>query len=118
EVCSEEKMRLPLAPFERLLPAGLREQGRDRLLFQRLFWGAMAGCLATLLLAESPVLESMELNMLEWHYRISNWFGTPWNKTAVSKDISLVDYDDNSQYDLSFPRFTDNASQKVLADVV
>ncbi len=45
-------MRLSLAPVKRLLPAGLKVHGRDGLLFQRLFWGAMAGCLATLLLAE------------------------------------------------------------------
>jgi len=118
-------MRLPLAPFERLLPAGLREQGRDRLLFNRLFWGAMAGCLATLLLAESPILESMELSMLNWHYKIASWISTTLGQPpAESKDITLVNFDDDSQYEFHMryniynPRFDDLRSQEVLAQVV
>ncbi|HEY9777272.1 MAG TPA: CHASE2 domain-containing protein [Planktothrix sp.] len=74
--------------------------------------------MATLLLAESPMLESMELNMLEWHYKISNWFSTSWPNSVVSKDIALVDYDDDSQYDLSFVRFSDKDSQDVLAQAI
>ncbi len=92
-------MRLQLAPLENLLPVGLRVQSRDRLLFQRLFWGAMAGCLATLLLAESPILESMELSMLEWQYRISNQISALWQKPTRSHDITLVDFDDDTQFD-------------------
>lgn len=121
-------MRLPLAPFERLLPAGLREQGRDRLMFDRLFWGAMAGCLATLLLAESPVLESMELSMLNWHYKIAGWISSTLGQVpAESKDITLVDYDDDSQFDIkrdnaspsgSNPKFDDVRTQDVLAEAI
>ena len=76
-------MRLSLAPIKRLLPAGLKVHGRDGLLFQRLFWGAMAGCLATLLLAESPILESMELSMLEWRYKVAG-------PTPARRAISLI----------------------------
>ena len=85
-------MRLTLAPLERLLPDGLKVHSRDRLLFQRLSWGALAGCLATLLLAESPILESMELSMLEWHYR--------------SQDERLIAFSNASFYDgrlVTFP---------------
>lgn len=96
-------MGLTLAPLERLLPTGLRVQSRDRLLFQRLFWGAMAGCFATLLLAESPILESMELSMLEWHYRISNQIASVWEKPPMSNDLTLVNFDDNAQFDYQNP---------------
>jgi signal transduction histidine kinase len=92
-------MRLTLASLERLLPAGLKVQSRDRLLFQRLFWGALAGCLATLLLAESPILESMEMSMLEWHYRISNKISSAWHHPLESKDISILTFDDDTQFD-------------------
>lgn len=111
-------MRLPLAPIERLLPAGLKVHSRDRLLFQRLFLGAMAGCLATLLLAESPILESMELNMLEWHYKISSWLTSRWQPPQVSKNIYLVNFDDDSQYELGAARFNDDRSQEYLAHAV
>src|SRR5271156_2754359 len=109
-------MRLPLAPFERLLPASLRAQGRDRLLFQRLFWGAMAGCLATLLLAESPVLETMELSMLEWRYKVSDRIAALFPKEKQpSSDITLVNFDDISQFEMGIARFNDQSSQEKLA---
>lgn len=56
------RLRLIRAPG----PSALR---RDGLLFQRLTWGAAAGGLATILLAESPVLDTMEMNLLEWRYK-------------------------------------------------
>lgn len=92
--------------------------GRDSLLFQRLFWGALAGCVATLLLAESTVLESMELSMLEWRYRVSQKLVSAVQHPAVSKDIAIVDFDDLSQYDTGIARFNDDHSQKVLASAV
>ncbi|MBS1952725.1 MAG: CHASE2 domain-containing protein [Cyanobacteria bacterium SZAS-4] len=111
-------MRLSLAPVKRLLPAGLKVHGRDGLLFQRLFWGAMAGCLATLLLAESPILESMELSMLEWRYKVADKIAAIFPKQKKSQDIFLVNFDDLSQFDLGIARFNDSASQEKLADAL
>lgn len=72
----------------------------EGILFQRLFWGTMAGCLSTLLLAESPVLDTIEHSLLEWRYKIaytisSRIFGRP-----KSQDIVIVSYDDDDQFDL------------------
>ncbi|HEY9732084.1 MAG TPA: CHASE2 domain-containing protein [Drouetiella sp.] len=111
-------MRLSLAPVKRLLPAGLKVHGRDGLLFQRLFWGAMAGCLATLLLAESPILESMELSMLEWRYKVADKITAIFPKQKKSQDICLVNFDDLSQFDLGIARFNDSASQEKLAEAL
>lgn len=108
-------MRLPLAPIKRLLPAGLKVHGRDGLLFQRLFWGAMAGCLATLLFAESPVLETMELSMLEWRYKVSDQIASFFPRPKESRDITLVNFDDMSQFELQVAHFNDQAAQEKLA---
>lgn len=92
--------------------------GRDSLLFQRLFWGALAGCVATLLLAESSVLESMELSMLEWRYRVSQKIYSAVQRPAESRDISIIDFDDLSQFDIGIARFNDDHAQKVLATAI
>jgi len=92
--------------------------GRDSLLFQRLFWGALAGCVATLLLAESTVLESMELSMLEWRYRVSQKLYSAVQRPVESRDISIVDFDDLSQFDIGIARFNDDHAQRVLATAI
>ena len=112
-------MKLSLGLFTHLLPAALKEvHGRDGLLFQRLFLGAMAGCLATLLLAESPVLETMELSMLEWRYRVSNQIASLVSRPVKSTDISLVNFDDISQFDMGIARFNENSAQEKLASAL
>jgi signal transduction histidine kinase len=81
---------------------------RDGLLFQRLTWGAAAGGLATILLAESPVLDTMEMNLLEWRYKtgyeLSRTFhaltGIGNGSERRVQDISIVTYDDDDQFDL------------------
>jgi signal transduction histidine kinase len=108
-------MRLGLAPAKSLLPGGIQTKGRDGLIFQRLFWGAMTGCLATLLLAESPVLESMELTTLEWRYKVSDFLAGVVTEPKTSKDVSIVEFDDLSQFDMAVSRFNDARSQKILA---
>lgn len=86
-------------------PATLK---RDGLLFQRLTWGAAAGGLATILLAESPVLDTMEMNLLEWRYKtgyeLSRTFhaltGIGNGSERRVQDIAIVTYDDDDQFDL------------------
>ncbi len=94
------KMSSLLAPLKRRLPTSLPRQGRDGLLFQRLFWGTLAGCLATILLAESPVLDTMELNLLEWRFKVAHEINSKIWGAAKSQDIVLVTYDDEDQFDL------------------
>ncbi len=96
----------------------LASKGQDRLLFQRLFWGALTGCLVTLLLAESPVLQSMDLTTLEWRYKTSDFLATAMSKPTRSSDISIVEFDDLSQFDLGIARFNDLRSQRILAEAV
>jgi hypothetical protein len=48
-----------LSKLKRQLSTKLTFKGRDDLLFQRLVLGALAGSLATLLIAESPVLDML-----------------------------------------------------------
>lgn len=111
-------MRVSLTPIKRLLPSVIRAQGRDGLLFQRLFWGALAGCVATILLAESSVLETMELSMLEWRYKVSHKVQSTIQRMVTSKDVSIVDFDDLSQFDLGVARFNDQKSQGILAEAL
>lgn len=109
-----------LAPLKRHLPAILAKQGRDGLLFQRLFWGTLAGCLATILLAESPVLDTMELNLLEWRFKVAHEINSKLFGTAKSQDIVLVTYDDDDQFDLESEPVDDgpNPIQEVLAKLI
>jgi CHASE2 domain-containing sensor protein/two-component sensor histidine kinase len=89
-------------------PSALR---RDGLLFQRLTWGAAAGGLATILLAESPVLDTMEMNLLEWRYKtgyelartlkyVAPVFGGGASEESRAQDIAILTYDDDDQFDL------------------
>ncbi len=94
------KMSSFLAPLTRRLPLAMAKQGRDGLLFQRLFWGTLAGCLATILLAESPVLDTMELNLLEWRFKVAHEINSKVLGEVKSPDIVLVTYDDDDQFDL------------------
>jgi signal transduction histidine kinase len=103
-------MRLSLAPLKRQLPTikppGQNALKRDGLLFQRLFWGAAAGGLATILLAESPVLDTMEMNLLEWRYKVAHEIERaipvlgPGSDRLRSDDINIITYDDVDQFDL------------------
>lgn len=111
-------MRVSLAPIKRLFLPSIWFSGRDNVLFQRLFWGALAGCVATLVLAESSFLETMELSMLEWRYRVSSKISSMLRGPEVSRDIAIVDFDDLSQFDLGVARFNDPNSQAILAEAV
>lgn len=67
----------------------------EGILFQRLFWGTMAGCLSTLLLAESPVLDTIEHSLLEWRYKVaytinSRIFGRPKSQDIVISHMTTT----------------------------
>ncbi len=111
-------MRLLPAPLNRLLSVRFGMQGRDALAFQRLVWGAMAGCLAAVLLAESPVLESLELSMLKWRYKVSARLSSLSQADKLSRDLCIVGFDDSSQFDLGIARFNDQRSQSVLGEAL
>ena len=107
-------MRLPSLPLRYFFSAILYGQGKNGLLVQRLFWGAVAGCLATFLIAGSPYLENMELSMLEWRYQIAEQAAVE----KLSSEIGLVNFDDNCQFEMGIARFNDLKSQKMLAQVI
>lgn len=107
--------RLTLEPLRRIYSGNAKLGGVEAVLFQRLFWGAMTGCLATVLLAESPVLESMELNLIEWRYKVAHTISKFFTKPALSKDITLIKFDDLSQFELGIAHFNDDKSQNILA---
>jgi len=111
-------MKVDLATLQSLFAFGKRRKGRDALVIQRLFWGAMAGCLASLLWAESPILESMELTTLEWRYQFSNMISGLFEEPRLSSDISIVEFDDLSQFDLGIARFNEFHSQNILAEAL
>lgn len=102
--------KLNLLPgLRKLLPAGRAgAPKRDSLLFERLFWGALSGGLATILFAESPVLDTMEMNLLEWRYKTGHELNRAFRsfysfaplKAAGNSDVVLVTYDDEDQFDL------------------
>lgn len=102
-------------PLARRGPAG-----KHALVFQRLFWGALAGCLMAFFFGDSPLLETLELGMLEWRYKLADQlFQSRLPASAnMSKDIVIVAFDDSAQFDLSCPRFNDATSQGKLAYIL
>jgi signal transduction histidine kinase len=91
---------------------------KQSLVFQRLFWGALAGCLIAVFFGDSPLLENLELNMLEWRYNTAEQLAPPPASARVSKDIAIVAFDDASQFDLGCPRFNDTNAQATLAEIL
>lgn len=110
-------MRLHLAPLKRFLPTE-QMPGREALIYQRLVWGALCGCLAAVLLGESPFLESLELSMLKWRYKVSHKVNVMQRPAPLSNDVSVIAFDDSSQFDLGIARFNDLRSQAVLAEAL
>jgi len=115
---SEGSMSLPVAPLKRLFSVILLAQGKNGLLLQRLFWGALLGCLSTFLLAGSPYLNNLESNMLEWRYMVADKISSMTHGEKTSAQISLVNFDDNTQFELGVARFNDLPSQQVLAEAI
>src|ERR1700744_4824025 len=91
---------------------------KQSLIFQRLFWGALAGCLFAVFFGDSPLLENLELNMLEWRYKTAEKLAPTPASARVSKDIAIVAFDDASQFDLGCPRFNDTNAQATLAEIL
>ncbi len=108
-------MRLPAAPVKQFISSMLKTKGRKSLLAQRLFWGALTGCLAAIILGQSPFLESLELTMLKWRYQVSNQVSAIGLPAVQSPDVTLVTFDDSSQFDLGIARFNDQYSQDILS---
>jgi signal transduction histidine kinase len=111
-------MRLLPAPLKRLLSEKLGTQGRKGLAFQRVVWGSLAGCLASVVLAESPVLESLELEMLKWRYKTSARAAKAASLKEAPADVCIVGFDDTSQFDLGIARFNDQRSQSILGEAL
>ena len=121
-------MRLDLTQLtstvSRSFPVNFKVEGKDRLLFQRLSWGTMAGCISTLFIASLPWLQGFELSMLEWHYRIASKLESFGKHRPISRDISLVTFDNDSQwefndkYQVHAARFNAPQTQSILAEVI
>lgn len=100
--------------------AGL--DGKHGLTFTRLFFGVMAGALMALLYSDSPILETMELGMLNWRYKIADalerqeWFPKPRN--IARWKIVLVAFDNESQFELGTARFNDTLAQARLSELI
>jgi signal transduction histidine kinase len=93
-------------------------QTKHSLVFQRLFWGALAGCLMAVFFGDSPLLENLELNMLDWRYRNAAQLAQKTAPARASKEIAIVAFDDSSQFDLGCPRFNETNAQSTLADIL
>ncbi len=99
-----------------------RIEGRHSLLFTRLFFGVLVGAMIALLYSDSPILESMELGMLNWRYKIADalskqsWFPKQVNDAA--SNIVIVAFDNDSQFELGCARFNDTLAQARLSELV
>ncbi|HEY9792174.1 MAG TPA: CHASE2 domain-containing protein, partial [Candidatus Obscuribacterales bacterium] len=99
-------------------PAAAALQRKHSLVFQRLFWGALAGCLVAVFFGDSALLENLELNMLDWRYKTADTLAPKPAAARLSKDIAIVAFDDSSQFDLGCPRFNDSSAQATLGDIL
>ena len=92
------------------------------LLFTRLFFGVLVGALIALLYSDSPILESMELGMLNWRYKISDvlsrqsWY--PKQVNEAESQIVIVAFDNDSQFEFGCARFNDTLAQSRLAELL
>lgn len=111
-------MRLIGDTLLRFCPLGIRNKGHHSLVWQRVFWGAVAGCLASIFLFESPLLETLELEMLRWRYRVSTQIARCWHQPEQYKELVIVAFDDSSQFDLGIARFNDERSQGIMAQAL
>jgi signal transduction histidine kinase len=84
---------------------------------QRLVWGALAGLFFALMINFAP-LESLEMGMLEEQYKLSNQFTKVAAKADSSREITIVKFDDPTQFDFALTRFNDFKSQKLLAQLI
>jgi len=112
--------RLPVIPVKRFFSIIFSARSKNELLLQRLFWGALIGCLTTFLSSDLPYIENMEANILEWQYKLASnsfWSVGEHAKTKA-KDITLITFDDRSQFELGIARFNDAPSQQILAKVI
>ncbi|MBX9689030.1 MAG: CHASE2 domain-containing protein [Candidatus Obscuribacterales bacterium] len=97
-------------------------EARHGLLFSRLFFGVFVGALISLLYSDSPILETMELGMLNWRYKIADltsrqpWFPHPANEARAK--IVIVAFDNDSQFELGCARFNDPLAQARLAELI
>ncbi len=55
---------------------------------------------------------------VEWRYRVSQKIYSTVQRPAESRDISIVDFDDLSQFDIGIARFNDDHAQKMLATAI
>lgn len=101
----------------------MKVDGRHSLLFWRLFFGVIAGALLSLVYSDSPLLDQLELGMLNWRYKIADRISatkilpsSPADK--ASKLIDIIAFDDESQFDLGFARFNDPLAQARLAELI
>jgi signal transduction histidine kinase len=104
--------------FKRLFSVLFLAQGKNGLFFQRLFWGALLGYLSTVLLADSSYLNGLESSMIEWRYQLAEKIDPIGRKANIYSRISLIDFDDNAQFELGIVRFNDNHSQQILAQAI
>lgn len=96
--------------------------GRHGLTFTRLFFGVLAGALIALLYSDSPLLETMELGILNWRYKIADalesrdWFPRPRNMAL--RKIAIVAFDNDSQFEIGAARFNDTLAQARLSELI
>jgi signal transduction histidine kinase len=113
-------MNPPFVPLKQLVTNILHAQGKKGLLLQKLFWGILIGCFSTSILVDSPYLENLESHMLKWRYKMAN--NHIWQKHEhlenKAKDVSLVTFDDSSQFELGIARFNDVPAQQILAKAI
>lgn len=97
-------------------------EGRHSLLFTRLFFGVLVGAMIALLYSDSPILETMELGMLNWRYKIADalssqpWF--PHQTNEAASKVVIVAFDNDSQFELGCARFNDQLAQARLAELI
>ncbi|MBY0356748.1 MAG: CHASE2 domain-containing protein [Candidatus Obscuribacterales bacterium] len=94
-----------------------QRDANQRLLFLRLFFGALLGCLVSLFCNGSPLLETMEMSMFEWRYKIAESLNRE-SPTKAAQSICLVAFDDASQFDIGVARFNEQKAQDRLAELI
>ncbi len=113
-------MKLLFVPLQQLFSKIIYAKGKNGLILQRLFWGTLIGYFSTLLLTGSPYLENIESHMLEWRYKLAseNIWHNDQHLENWAKDVSLVKFDDRSQFELGIARFNDLPAQEILANSI
>ncbi len=110
-------MRLTLHRFDNSASNGAGANNSNPLFWQRFIWGALAGLVSAFIVIMTP-FDVLETSMLEWQYGVADRINAESTQIKISHEVTLVKFDDNSQFHFSITKFDNPYAQRILAQLI